>query len=33
MNSDYFESYEDEVADNDFGSGFDDFEGLDDFDV
>jgi len=33
MSSEYFESYEDEVADNDFNGGFDDFEGLDDFDV
>jgi len=33
MSSEYFESYEDEVADNDFESGFDDFEGLDDFEV
>ena len=33
MSSEYFESYEDEVADNDFEGGFDDFEGLDDFDV
>jgi len=33
MTSEYFESYEDEIADNDFEGGFDDFEGLDDFDV
>ena len=33
MDNEYFESYEDEVADNDFEGGFDDFEGLDDFDV
>ncbi len=33
MANEYFESYEDEVADNDFEGGFDDFEGLDDFDV
>jgi len=33
MSSEYFESYEEEVADNDFEGGFDDFEGLDDFDV
>jgi peptidoglycan hydrolase CwlO-like protein len=31
MSSEYFENYEDEVADNDFEGGFDDFEGLDDF--
>jgi hypothetical protein len=33
MDSEYFESYEEEVNDNDFEGGFDDFEGLDDFDV
>jgi len=33
MSSEYYENYEDEVADNDFEGGFDDFEGLDDFDV
>ena len=33
MSSEYFESYEEEIADNDFESGFDDFEGLDDFDM
>ena len=33
MTNEYFESYEDEVVDNDFNGGFDDFEGLDDFDV
>jgi len=33
MTSEYYENYEDEVADNDFEGGFDDFEGLDDFDV
>jgi len=31
MSNEYFESYEEEVADNDFEGGFDDFEGLDDF--
>ena len=29
MNSDYFESYEEDIADNDFDSGFDDFGGFD----
>ena len=29
----YFENYEEEVSDNDFEGGFDDFEGLDDFDI
>ena len=33
MDNEYFESYEEEVNDNDFEGGFDDFEGLDDFDV
>ena len=32
MDSKYFENYE-ERSDNDFEKGFDDFEGLDDFDV
>ena len=31
MNSDYFESYEEDLSDNDFDGGFDDFGG--DFDV
>ena len=29
MNSDYFESYEEDLGDNDFDSGFDDFGGFD----
>ena len=29
MNSDYYESYEEDVSDSDFDSGFDDFEGFD----
>jgi len=29
MDSDYFESYEEDLADNDFDSGFDDFDGFD----
>jgi len=33
MDSEYFESYEEEVSDNDFEGGFDDFEGLDDFEI
>ena len=33
MDNEYFESYEEEVSDNDFEGGFDDFEGLDDFDI
>jgi prefoldin subunit 5 len=33
MDNEYFENYEDEVSDNDFEGGFDDFEGLDDFEV
>ena len=30
MNSDYYESYEEDAGDNDFDSGFDDFGGFDD---
>jgi len=33
MDNEYYESYDEEVSDNDFDSGFDDFDGLDDFDV
>jgi len=33
MDSDYFESYEGEVNDTDFEGGFDDFEGLEDFEM
>jgi predicted nucleic acid-binding Zn-ribbon protein len=32
MDNDYYESYEEDTGDTDFGSGFDDFEGIDDFD-
>ena len=29
MDSDYYESYEEDLADNDFSSGFDDIDGFD----
>ena len=29
MNSDYFENYDEDIPDNDFDSGFDDFGGFD----
>jgi hypothetical protein len=32
MDNDYYESYEEDTGDTDFGSGFDDFNGLDDYD-